>query len=127
MRVLRHRLAWLASLLLGVLWACFVFWIPIAFFLLDLSPSNPFEESVGYRYFYSLRNTFGGEFPWLPQGHLPNLVHAAIQYLLDLLGFLHSDLGARIDLFSFLAVLAPLLPPRRLRDYCSREVATLRL
>lgn len=94
---------------LGILFASFVFWMPIAFFFLGVSPTNQFEESVGYRYFYSLRNVFGGEFPWIPQGQLPNLFHRVIQRVLDWLGYAHTDLHGRVDSFSFLAVLVPLL------------------
>jgi len=94
--------------LLGTGLALLAFWIPIAFYAMGVSATPQFEESVGYRYFYSLRNVSGGEFPWLPQGQFPNLTHRAIQRVLNALGFAPTDLGARIDLFSLLAILLPL-------------------
>jgi hypothetical protein len=96
-------------MLAGVVFARVLFWLPITFFLAGVSPSTQFEESVGYRYFYSMRNVYGGEFPWVPQGHLPALCHRALQYVLDWLRFPRTDLTARVATFSFFAVLVPLL------------------
>lgn len=80
---------------------------PGLFFVSGFTPSAYVEESVGYRYFYSLRMAFGNEFPWLPQGQLPALVHVAIQRILSYLGLPESQLFPRVDIFSFLASLAP--------------------
>jgi hypothetical protein len=65
------------------------------------------EESVGYRYFYSLRIAKGHEFPWIPQGHLTTLSHVLIQYGLSAAGLPDNQLVPRIDTFVFIAALVP--------------------
>src|SRR5215471_13702059 len=83
-----------------------LFWVPAALFWLGISPSGFFEESVGYRYFYSLRLAFGGEHPFLPQGQFPTLVYVIIQWVLS--AFYPADqLFPRIDVFSLAAVAIP--------------------
>ena len=68
------------------------------------------EESVGYRYFYSLRILYTrNERPWLPQGQLIGLVHEAIQYMLTSIGHPPSELYPRIELFSYVAASLPLV------------------
>jgi len=57
------------------------------------------EESLGYRYFYSLRIIFGGEAPWIPQGHLVGLLHHILNLLLNIFGLSQSDLELRPFLF----------------------------
>jgi hypothetical protein len=97
----RYFAATLALALIGAL-----FWVPVALFWLGISPSGFFEESVGYRYFYSLRLAFGGEHPFLPQGQLPTFVNVIIQWALS--AFYPTDqLFARIDVFSLAAVAVP--------------------
>jgi hypothetical protein len=93
--------ATLALVLVGTL-----FWVPAALCWLGISPSGFFEESVGYRYFYSLRLAFGGEHPFLPQGQFPTLVYVIIQWALS--AFYPADqLFPRVDVFSLTAVAIP--------------------
>ncbi len=68
------------------------------------------EESVGYRYFYSLRLLYGdAERPWLPQGQAVGLAHMAVQLALTALGYPPTQLFPRIDLFAYAASALPLL------------------
>src|SRR5260370_39569546 len=65
------------------------------------------EESVGYRYFYSLRQLYDPPaFLFLPQGQLTNLIQKAIQIALTLLGFPPTQLRPRIDYFCYASVAA---------------------
>ena len=57
-----------------------LFWMPVYFYLSGITVTTYLEESVGYRYFYSLRLAFGHESAWLPQGQLATLYHVLIQY-----------------------------------------------
>lgn len=68
-----------------------------------------YEESIGYRYFYSLRILYSSERPWLPQGQLPGLFHLAIQAILSTFGHPPSELFPRIDIFAFLGALTPII------------------
>lgn len=66
------------------------------------------EESVGRRYFYSLRILYGDqERPWLPQGQLAGLTHQMIQLLLTVAGYPPSQLSPRIELWTLFAILIP--------------------
>jgi hypothetical protein len=97
----RYLAATLALVLAGTL-----LWLPTALLWLGVSPSGLFEESVGYRYFYSLRLAFGGEHPWLPQGQFPTFVNVIIQWALS--AFYPTDqLFPRIDVFSFASIAVP--------------------
>jgi hypothetical protein len=90
------------ALILGVT----LLWLPAALLWLGVSTSGLFEESVGYRYFYSLRLAFGGEHPFLPQGQFPTFVNVIIQWTLSL--FYPTDqLFPRIDVFAFATVAIP--------------------
>lgn len=86
-----------------------VYWMPLFFYFSGISISGHFEESVGYRYFYSLRLAFGHENVWLPQGQLVTLYHAVVQYLLTLFGLPNNQLFPRVDIFSMWAVFLPAL------------------
>lgn len=124
------RLPFLSLLVRGglvVLMVGGLFGLPIAFFVLGVSPSAHFEESVGYRYFYSMRIAFGGEYAWLPQGYLPGLFHVVIQYILSFIGYAPGELFPRIDVFSFLAILLPALISVALVGWtfaCYRRIST---
>ncbi len=63
-----------------------------------------YEESLGYRYFFSLRQVQEPDkFVFLPQGHLPSILHRLLQRVLSL--FYEVDtLRPRIDVFAYLAV-----------------------
>lgn len=61
-----------------------------------------YEESIGYRYFYTLRQIYDGNpYVFLPQGQLMDLGHQFIQIWLTILGHPPSELFPRIDLFSY--------------------------
>lgn len=63
-----------------------------------------YEESLGYRYFFSLRQVQEPDkFVFLPQGHLPSILHRLLQRVLSL--FYEVDtLRPRIDVFAYLAI-----------------------
>jgi len=75
----------------------------------DVTLVHLFEESVGYRYFYSLRLAYGREYPWLPQGQLPNLVYVVVQWGLTLAGYPIDQLLPRIQAFTLWGALPPLV------------------
>jgi len=67
-----------------------------------------YEESVGYRYFYSLRILYDvNAFVFLPQAQLVGIVNQVIQGLLTALGYPPDVLFPRIDLFSYITVAVP--------------------
>ena len=67
-----------------------------------------YEESVGYRYFYSLRMLYDvNAFVFLPQAQLVGIVNQVIQGLLTALGYPPDVLFPRIDLFSYITVAVP--------------------
>ena len=68
-----------------------------------------FEETVGYRYFYSLRIAYGDEYPWLPQGQLLNIVFVIVQWVLTFVGYPVDQLFPRIHAFIILGALVPLI------------------
>lgn len=103
---LRVPVTWDAIFLAAVLFVSLGF--PTIFFALNgVSLTGVFEESVGYRYFYSLRILYGDERPWLPQGQMPGLLHLAIQLALSALGYPRTELFPRIDIFTYAAALVP--------------------
>ncbi len=82
----------------------------IIFALMHLSLVGMGEESVGYRYFYSLRILYGeNETPFLPQGHFLTLMHMALQRFLTWFGFSISDLAMRTEVFSYVSCEIPLV------------------
>ncbi len=83
--------------------------LPVWLFYNKLTLSTHFEESVGFRYFHSLRILYGAENPWLPQGQLPGILHIAIQKSLTFAGHPVNEFFPRVDLFSIWAVTLPLL------------------
>jgi len=71
----------------------------------DISQIGFNEESIGYRYFHSLRLLYGdNEFPWLPQGQFTGLFHIIIQWLLTVFGYPIENSRIRIDIFTDLAL-----------------------
>jgi hypothetical protein len=65
------------------------------------------EESLGVRYFYSLRGVYDPPtFLFLQQGQIIDLVNKAIQLLLTATGLPATQLFPRIDYFSYLSVSA---------------------
>jgi|GEM_PF-2004859 len=65
------------------------------------------EESLGVRYFYSLRGVYDPPtFLFLPQGQIIDLLNKAIQHLLTATGSPPTQLFPRIDYFSYLSVAA---------------------
>lgn len=73
-----------------------------------ISVSALFEESAGFRYFYSLRILYSHERPWLPQGQLAGIIHIGIQYILTTLGYPITEVKPRIEIFSYIAASIPL-------------------
>jgi hypothetical protein len=67
-----------------------------------------FEEPLGYRYFYSLRIIFGKEAPFIPQGHVPGLLHHIANVALLRSGFPASNIHGRPEVFLLLAVITGL-------------------
>ena len=63
-----------------------------------------YEESLGYRYFYSLRVVYGREYAFLPQGHLIDIGYQWLQRLLTVAGRPPGELFPRIDIFAYVAV-----------------------
>jgi len=64
-----------------------------------------YEESIGYRYFYSLRSFYRGEYVFLPQGQLNDVLYQALQAFLTVFGVPAGTLIPRIDWFAYAAVL----------------------
>jgi len=72
--------------------------------------SGLYEESIGYRYFYSLRTVQGERAAlFLPQGQIQDLLCQAIQVGLTLAGYQPYDTAGRIDAFSYCLVACAML------------------
>jgi hypothetical protein len=63
-----------------------------------------YEESVGYRYFYTLRSLYEGSYLFLPQGELVNLLFKGIHVALTTAGYPITQLYPRIDYFTYAGV-----------------------
>jgi hypothetical protein len=93
------RIAAIALFAAAMLW-------PIAWVCLKgVSLSATYEESVGYRYFYTLRmlvepNTF----LFLPQGQSTDLVQKLIHLLLSSFGYPKEQIYPRVDYFSIASI-----------------------
>jgi hypothetical protein len=98
-----------ADLTLATLVMLGIFWMPLYFYSSGITITTYIEESVGYRYFYSLRLAFGGEGAWLPQGQLVTLYHTGLQRLLSFFGLPNDQLFPRIDIFCALATILPII------------------
>jgi len=69
-----------------------------------------YEESIGYRYFYSLRTVLGEKAVlFLPQGQIQDLLSQAIQIALNAVGYPPYDTAGRIDAFSYILVACAML------------------
>jgi hypothetical protein len=72
--------------------------------------SGLYEESVGFRYFYSLRTVLGeNSVLFLPQGQIQDLLSQAIQIALNFAGYQLYDTEGRIDAFSYSLVACAML------------------
>lgn len=102
---LKHR-NYAALLLFGLALSA-----PLLLFMINgISLVGMGEESVGYRYFYSLRILYEETgAPDLPQGHLVSVIHALLQYILTIVGFLKNDIQIRINVFSYIASFLPII------------------
>src|SRR5436853_5217913 len=96
--------------LLGSLLGIFLLFPLLYFWFSGFELSSLGEESVGYRYFYSLRLLYGNdETPWLPQGQFVGLFHQLIQIILTKIGFSPSEILNRVELFSYIASSLPII------------------
>lgn len=85
--------------------------LPLALLLYDGSSLVGLtEESVGYRYYHSLRILASDERPWLPQGQLLGLAHMALHAALTAAGHPPAELFPRLDLWAYTAAALPILP-----------------
>ncbi|MGE3910676.1 MAG: hypothetical protein AB7K36_15040, partial [Chloroflexota bacterium] len=80
----------------------------LAMLLQGISLVGMGEESIGYRYFYSLRMLYTpNERPWLPQGQTMTLVHLAMQASLTAAGFPATQITPRMDVFAYVGAALP--------------------
>jgi hypothetical protein len=80
---------------------------PVAMLALQSSTlTGMSEESVGYRYFYTLRSLYEGTYLFLPQGELVNLIFKGIHLALTAIGHPTTELFPRIDYFTYAAIAA---------------------
>lgn len=69
---------------------------------------NVAAESVGYRYFNSLRILYGiDDRPWTPQGHVLGLLHLGLQTLLTAFGLAPTQLQPRLDWYLIIGTALP--------------------
>lgn len=84
------------------------------------------EESVGYRYFYSLRMLYTpDERPWLPQGQLMSVVHLLTQLLLTSAGHSPYTISPRIEWFAWINTVLPHLITGLVVAWAVRPLPTL--
>lgn len=61
-----------------------------------------YEEGIGYRYFYNLRQLYDpSTYLFLPQGQFTDLLQKGIHLALTAIGYPPEQLRPRIDLFAF--------------------------
>lgn len=97
----------LVAAVIAIVCVVIIYAAPVVLYLSGSTLSGFVEESVGYRYFYSLRMAFGHEHPWLPQGQLPTLFHVLIQHALSWVGLPENQLFPRVDIFDVVASAGP--------------------
>lgn len=101
--------AFVSAAIAAGLFSAFVL-LPSAYhWFTGISLTASMEESFGYRYVSSLRVLHSDENPFLPQGHLPSLLHLPIQPFLDWLGHPINEIHPRIDWFGVIAILMPIV------------------
>ncbi len=93
---------------LATLCILILFSIPFAFYINQIEFIHQFEESAGYRYFYSLRYAFGHEIVWLPQGQIVTLYHSILQSMLTFLGLPNEQLLPRVWYFCVAVNILPI-------------------
>ncbi len=78
----------------GLLW-------PLAWLILNgVTPFGQYEESLGYRYFYTLRQLHeSSTYLFLPQGQSTDLIFKLVQIALDAIGIPPTQLHPRINYF----------------------------
>jgi hypothetical protein len=107
------RVVWLRhwqDVLITALLAGFMLSPVVALIAHGYSATGMAEESLGRRYFYSLRIVYGEhERPWVPQGHLVSVAHMGVQYALTASGFPPTQVFPRIDIFGFAVSVIPIL------------------
>jgi len=85
-----------------------LFWPLIAVVSRGITLTGMYEESLGYRYFYSLRQIHDDHpYVFLPQGQIIDLAHQLIQGCLTLAGYPPENLFPRIDVFSYISLALP--------------------
>jgi hypothetical protein len=99
--------------------------LPMWFVFNDMTFSTHFEESVGFRYFHSLRILYGHEYPWLPQGQLSGILHIVVQKALTLFGHPIDEFFPRIDLFSTWCVVLPLIMASGIYYWTTKPIKSL--
>lgn len=108
-RIERKYIVRFSDIILSAFVVLGIFWMPLYLYLTGITISTYLEESVGYRYFYSLRLAFGHEAAWLPQGQLVTLYHILIQRFLTLFGLPNDQLFPRVDIFCMIANALPII------------------
>jgi hypothetical protein len=94
-------------------WTALIFLVSLAIFAFQIATvafngwtlTGVCEESLGYRYFYSLRAIYEPLQPlFLPQGQILDLYHRGLQVLLTSVGYPPTQLYPRINIFSYLSI-----------------------
>jgi hypothetical protein len=89
-----------------VLFAFGLLW-PLCWLILNrVSLTAFYEESVGYRYFYTLRQLYEPAYLFLPQGQTVNLLFKSVHAALGVLGFPATQIRPRIDYFCIISIAA---------------------
>ncbi|MDX2098549.1 MAG: hypothetical protein SFW36_12295, partial [Leptolyngbyaceae cyanobacterium bins.59] len=93
---------WLPTLIFAAGLLLPLLWVVIHGYTL----TGQYEESLGYRYFYSLRQLYDADrYVFLPQAQLVDLTHRVIQLFLSGVGYAIDDSSQRIEVFSYLSLL----------------------
>lgn len=88
-----------------VIFAAALLWPLAVVVFRDHTLTGVYEEGLGYRYFYNLRQLYDpAEFLFLPQGQFTDLIQKGIHLLLTATGHPPDRLYPRIDRFAYLSV-----------------------